>query len=261
MSAEIRDKQDVPSAWTVAALYKFAKVEDPAALRETLFAAGELSGLCGTLLVAPEGINGTVAGSEGAIAALRALLDADPRFVDGLSWKISHAAQKPFGRWFVKLKKEIVTLRAPEADPTRLVGTYVKPEAWNALIARPDITLVDTRNDYEVSAGTFAGAIDPKTTTFTAFPEWVDRNLDPEKHPAVAMFCTGGIRCEKASSLLLAKGFREVFHLEGGILKYLETVPEENSAWRGECFVFDERERIRHGLKEGEKPRRESARE
>lgn len=241
-----------PSAWTVAALYKFATVEDVPALRETLFALGESLGLCGTVLVAPEGINGTIAGSAESVVAMRDFLRADARFAENLSWKLSGADKKPFARWKVKLKREIVTLGVPEADPSKQVGAYVKPGDWNALIARDDIVLVDTRNDYEVKLGSFAGAIDPKTENFRDFPKWVSENLDPAKHPKVAMFCTGGIRCEKASSLLLTRGFKEVFHLEGGILKYIEEVPEAESTWRGECFVFDERIALKHGLKPGD---------
>jgi UPF0176 protein len=241
-----------PSAWTVAALYKFATVEDVPALRDTLLALGESLGLCGTMLVAQEGINGTIAGTSEAVAATHDFLRADARFAKNLSWKLSDAAKKPFAKWKVKLKREIVTLGVPEADPSKQVGSYVKPGDWNALITRDDVVLVDTRNDYEVKLGTFTGAIDPKTENFRDFPQWVADNLDPEKHPKVAMFCTGGIRCEKASSLLLTRGFKEVFHLEGGILKYIEEVPEADSTWRGECFVFDERIALKHGLKQGE---------
>lgn len=244
--------EPAPSDWTVAAFYKFAAVADPKGFREELLAAGETLGLCGTMLVAPEGINGTIAGTAGAIAAMHARLLADPRFTENLSWKLSGAVKKPFAKWKVKLKNEIVTLGVPEADPTKAVGAYVKPGDWDALIARDDVVLVDTRNDYEVKLGTFAGAIDPKTENFRDFPAWVAENLDPEKHPKVAMFCTGGIRCEKASSLLLTRGFKEVFHLEGGILKYIEEIPEKDSSWRGECFVFDERIALKHGLKQGE---------
>ncbi len=237
---------------TVAALYKFVRIADPAALRDELAAWGAQHGLIGTLLVAGEGINGTVAGTDATVAALRAHLDADPRFAAGLSWKTSPAGRKPFGRLRVKLKAEIVTLRAEGADPTTQVGAYVKPADWNALIRRDDVVLVDTRNDYEVKLGAFEGAHDPRTETFREFPAWVAANLDPAKHPKVAMYCTGGIRCEKASALLLSRGFREVFHLEGGILKYLEEIPESESAWRGECFVFDERIALKHGLAQGE---------
>lgn len=244
-------EQTEPSR-VVAALYKFSTVEDAPALRDALFALGRELDLCGTLLVAPEGINGTVAGTPDAIESLRRHLHADPRFAENLSWKLSPADRKPFAKWKVKLKREIVTLGVPEADPNFHVGTYVRPEQWDALIRRDDVVLVDTRNDYEVKLGTFEGAIDPKTENFRDFPEWVAKNLDPEKHPKVAMFCTGGIRCEKASSLLLTRGFKEVFHLEGGILKYLEETPEENGTWRGECFVFDERIALKHGLRQGE---------
>lgn len=237
---------------TVAALYKFVAIDDPAAFREELLAWGAAHGLIGTLLVAREGINGTVAGTAETIAALHARLLADPRFEHNLSWKLSWADKAPFGRLRVKLKAEIVTLRAEGADPTVHVGTYVKPGDWNALIRREDVVVVDTRNDYEVKLGAFERAIDPRTGTFREFPQWVAEHLDPARHPKVAMYCTGGIRCEKASALLLSRGFREVFHLEGGILKYLEEVPPEESAWRGECFVFDERIALKHGLEPGE---------
>jgi UPF0176 protein len=178
-------------------------------------------------------------------------LRQDPRLAD-LEHKESYADEHPFYRMKVRLKKEIVTLGVPGVSPTKQVGTYVKPEDWNALISDPDIILIDTRNDYEVDIGTFKGAVDPKTTTFREFPEYVAKNLDKTKHKKVAMFCTGGIRCEKASSFMMDQGFEEVYHLQGGILKYLETVPEEKSMWEGECFVFDQRVAVRHNLEVGE---------
>ena len=241
-----------PGSLLVAALYKFAVVEDPVAFREELLRFGAEHALTGTLIVAREGLNGTVCGTPAGIAALRAKLAGDPRFAEKLSWKTSPASRQPFGKWRVKLKSEIVTLRAEGADPTVQVGTYVKPAEWNELIRRDDVVLVDTRNDYEVKLGAFEGAIDPLTENFRDFPRWVDTHLDPAKHPKVAMYCTGGIRCEKASALLLSRGFREVFHLEGGILQYLEEIPEAESTWRGECFVFDERIALKHGLAQGE---------
>lgn len=204
----------------------------------------------GTLLLAEEGINGTVAGSREGIDALLTYLKKDPRLAD-LDHKESFADEMPFYRMKVRLKKEIVTLGVPGVDPNEKVGTYVAPQDWNAIISDPEVVVIDTRNSYEYDIGTFKGAVDPKTETFREFPEYVSRNLDPQKHKKVAMFCTGGIRCEKASSFMLQQGFEEVYHLQGGILKYLETVPEEESLWEGECFVFDERVSVKHGLHEG----------
>jgi UPF0176 protein len=235
---------------TVTAFYKFVALADLPRLREELLALARDGGIKGTILLAPEGINSTIAGPDAAIRELLAWLRADPRFSDLVS-KESYAGEIPFGRLKVRLKREIVTLRRPEADPTRRVGTYVKPEDWNALIGQPDVVLLDTRNAYEVAIGTFKGARDPATRSFGEFPDFVAANLDPAKHPRVAMFCTGGIRCEKASAFMLAQGFPEVYHLEGGILKYLETVPPEESLWQGECFVFDERVALEHGVRPG----------
>jgi UPF0176 protein len=238
----------------VLAFYKFANLPDCEALKPELAAFCCARGIRGTFILAPEGINGTVAGSIDAIDALSAWL------VDGNIWggrlrgaeaKVSFAETMPFLRMKVRLKPEIVTLRAPEANPAVAVGTYVTPENWNELIAQDDVVLVDTRNDYEVRIGTFEGAIDPKTQNFNEFKDFVANELDPAKHRKVAMFCTGGIRCEKASSYLLAQGFDEVFHLKGGILKYLEVVPEAESTFQGECFVFDERVSVKHGLEVG----------
>jgi UPF0176 protein len=208
----------------------------------------------GTFILAPEGINGTVAGTPEAIDALMDWFATSPLWARRLAdaeAKFSTADEMPFLRMKVRLKPEIVTLRAPEADPSRLVGTYVEPADWNRLIDRNDVTVIDTRNDYEVKLGTFARALDPATASFTEFKDYVAR-LDPAKHPRVAMFCTGGIRCEKASAYMLSQGFKEVFHLKGGILKYLEVVPETESRFAGECFVFDERVSVTHGLREGE---------
>jgi UPF0176 protein len=203
----------------------------------------------GTLLLAREGINGTIAGSDGAIEAVLAAIRALPGCGD-LDVKESRAAAMPFHRMKVRLKREIVTMGEPDIDPLD-TGHYVAPRDWNALIADPATILIDTRNAYEVGIGTFKGAIDPKTRAFSEFPDFVEANLDPGKHPRVAMFCTGGIRCEKASAYLLSRGFSEVYHLEGGILKYLETVPPEQSLWQGECFVFDERVALGHGVAQG----------
>ncbi len=247
--------QQSPGPFKVLALYKFADLADCAALKPELALFCCARGIRGTFILAPEGINGTVAGTPEAIDALLVWLQSAPLWagrLDGAEAKFSFADDMPFLRMKVRLKPEIVTLRAPEADPGRQVGTYVAPEDWNRLISRNDITLVDARNDYEVALGTFANALDPATTSFTEFKAFVATRLDPERNPKVAMFCTGGIRCEKASSYLLSKGFKEVFHLKGGILKYLEAVPESESRFSGECFVFDERVSVTQGLAEGE---------
>ncbi|MEO6697906.1 MAG: rhodanese-related sulfurtransferase, partial [Paraperlucidibaca sp.] len=233
-----------------AALYHFADWPEFAEHKAVLTAFCLEHGVRGTLLLAHEGINGTVSGSRTAIDALLAHLRNDSRFAK-LEHKESFAERHPFLRLKIKLKREIVTLGKP-VDPTALVGTYVKPEQWNALISDPSVLLIDTRNDYEVAIGTFAGAVDPKTANFSDFPEYVASQLDPQKHTRVAMFCTGGIRCEKASSYMRQQGFDEVYHLQGGILKYLEEVPVEDSLWQGECFVFDERVAVKHGLEQGE---------
>lgn len=252
--------------YTVAALYQFVTIADPPALRERLRVACERHGIIGSLLVAPEGVNGTIAGSEAGIRAMLDVLRAElgeaaaqsPRQVtsntprcDGLSVKFAQSVTQPFKRMKVRLKREIVTLGVPEANPAVRVGAYVDPHDWNALISDPDTVVIDTRNDYEVVVGTFKNALDPKTESFGQFPAYVKANLDPEKHTKVAMFCTGGIRCEKASALMLQMGFKEVYHLQGGILKYLETIPPDESLWQGECFVFDERIAVTHGLAEG----------
>ena len=231
----------------VAALYKFVTLSDYVALREPLLQAMVDNGIKGTLLIAEEGINGTVSGSREGIDGLMAWLKKDPRMVD-IDHKESYCDEQPFYRTKVKLKKEIVTLGVPGVDPNKQVGTYVDPQDWNALISDPQVLLIDTRNDYEVSIGTFEGAIDPKTTSFREFPDYIKAHFDPSKHKKVAMFCTGGIRCEKASSYMLSEGFGEVYHLKGGILKYLETVPAAESLWEGECFVFDQRVAVGHGL-------------
>ncbi|MEM7267828.1 MAG: rhodanese-related sulfurtransferase [Pseudomonadota bacterium] len=237
--------------FTVAALYKFTPFPDPGALKPGLAKRCCASGVKGTLLLAKEGINGTIAGTregiDDALAAIRAL----PGCAD-LEWKESEAAEQPFLRMKVRLKAEIVTMGELGADPTRQVGTYVAPKDWNALIDAEDVAVIDTRNDYEVGVGTFEGAIDPETSAFGDFPAWWRENAAQFEGKRVAMFCTGGIRCEKASSFLMSEGVEEVFHLKGGILKYLEEVPEERSKWRGECFVFDDRVSVGHGLVEGD---------
>ncbi|WP_261844451.1 oxygen-dependent tRNA uridine(34) hydroxylase TrhO [Aliamphritea ceti] len=234
----------------VCALYKFATLEDYQEIREPLRLLLEDNGIRGTLLLAKEGINGTVAGSREGIDALLAWLKNDPRLADTV-YKESFDESNPFYRTKVKLKKEIVTMGVEGIDPKQVVGTYVKPQDWNALISDPDVILVDTRNDYEVQVGTFEGAINPETETFREFPKYVKDNLDPEKNKKVAMFCTGGIRCEKSTAYLKEQGFDEVYHLEGGILKYLEEVPEEETMWQGECFVFDNRITVNHQLEKG----------
>ena len=238
---------------TVAAFYQFAALPDFRELREPLRAVCAGLALKGSVLLAHEGINGTLAGSEDAIAALIGELRDGPLFggrLDRLELKFSSAAAMPFQRLKIRLKKEIVTLGDASADPTRRVGTYVDPADWNALIAAPDTLVIDTRNEFEVAMGSFAGAIDPGIKSFGQFRDFAAQKLDPAKHRRIAMFCTGGIRCEKASALLLARGFAEVYHLKGGILKYLEGVPETESRWRGECFVFDDRVALGHGLRE-----------
>ncbi len=239
------------SETVVAALYKFVTLDDYQALREPLLDECIAAGIKGTLLLAREGINGTVAGSREGIDRVLAYLRSDPRMVD-LEHKESYDDHIPFYRMKVKLKKEIVTMGVPGVDPNEQVGTYVEPEDWNALINDPDVVLLDTRNDYEVGIGTFKGALDPHTTTFREFPAYVRENLDPSRNKKVAMFCTGGIRCEKASSFMLAEGYEEVFHLKSGILKYLEEVPEGESSWEGECFVFDNRVAVNHQLEKGQ---------
>ena len=237
----------------VAAFYQIAALPDFRELREPLRAVCADLGLKGSVLLAHEGINGTVAGDAGAIDALVEELRAGPLFggrLDNLELKFSHAAAMPFARLKIRLKKEIVTLGDAAVDPTRQVGTYVEPADWNALISGPDTLVIDTRNAFEVAMGTFEGAVDPGIRSFGQFKDFAARHLDPAKHRKIAMFCTGGIRCEKASAYLLAQGFSEVYHLKGGILHYLEGVPEEQSRWRGECFVFDERVALGHGLRE-----------
>ncbi|TWU60198.1 putative rhodanese-related sulfurtransferase [Rubripirellula tenax] len=235
--------------FSVAALYRFVPLDDHVELREPILQCMIGSDVRGTLLLAGEGINGTVAGPRSGIETLLDFLRLDPRLAD-LDVKWSTCDEMPFRRSRVRLKKEIVTLGVDGIDPLDSVGTYVDAEDWNALIDDPDVTLVDTRNDYEVAIGTFEGAINPNTESFRDFPEFVASNLDPAKHKKVAMFCTGGIRCEKSTSLLKAAGFENVYHLRGGILKYLETVPAEQSRWEGDCFVFDGRVAVDHDLKE-----------
>ncbi|HEY9801698.1 MAG TPA: rhodanese-related sulfurtransferase [Leptolyngbyaceae cyanobacterium] len=234
----------------MATFYKFVSLPDFTEKQDPLLAYCLDQGIKGTILLAKEGINGTIAGSRQAIDAVLSYLRSDPRLQD-LDHKESTAENPPFERMKVRLKKEIVTLGLPEVDPNEQVGTYVTPQEWNDLISDPEVTVIDTRNDYEVHIGTFKGAQNPQTNSFRDFPEYVRQNLDPSKQKKVAMFCTGGIRCEKASSFMLSQGFAEVYHLKGGILKYLEEVPPEASLWEGECFVFDERIAVGHGLEVG----------
>ena len=235
--------------WTVAAFYRFVALGDLAFLQGAARCICEAAGACGTLLIAPEGVNGTIAAPGGALAPAVESLDRLFGIRRG-ELKFSAATEKPFARLKVRLKREIITLKAPEADPVLRAGTYVEPADWNRLIADPDVLLLDTRNRYETSVGTFAGAVDPGIDTFTQFKGFVERALDPARHRKVAMFCTGGIRCEKASAFMRAKGFESVFHLKGGILRYLEEVPREESRWKGACYVFDGRVAVGHGLAE-----------
>ena len=241
-----------------AALYQFVELPDFADLQAPLLACCQAYGIKGTLLLAPEGINGTIAGKPDAVHAVMAFLRGDPRLAN-LQHKEAPAAQMPFYRMKVRLKKEIVTLGVPDLHPALRAGQYVKPHDWNQLLDKPGLVLVDTRNDYEASIGTFRNAINPATHSFSELPAWVEKEMAPGgalapvdgKSPPVAMFCTGGIRCEKSTAFLRAKGFDEVYHLEGGILKYLEVMPAAQSHWLGECFVFDERVAVGHGLNSG----------
>jgi len=234
----------------VAALYHFVSLKNYAELRQPLLDVMLKNDVKGTLLLAHEGINGTVAGSQRAIDTLIQWLKTDTRF-SALKHKVSYDDNMPFYRTRVKLKKEIVTMGVKNIDPNQIVGTYVKPEDWNALISDPDVTLIDTRNEYETSIGTFKNAIDPKIDTFREFPDYVKNNYDTNKHKKIAMFCTGGIRCEKSTAYVKELGFENVYHLQGGILKYLEKIPQEESMWQGECFVFDNRVSVNHELQKG----------
>lgn len=234
----------------VAALYHFTPLPDFASLQARLQEVCVNNGVKGTLLLASEGINGTIAGPDDGVRAVLDHLRSIPAF-SGLEHKESRAADMPFNRMKVRLKKEIVTMGVEDIDPLKSVGAYVEPKDWNALISDPGTIVVDTRNDYEVAIGKFRGAVDPETKSFREFPDWVREHGEMREKTRVAMYCTGGIRCEKATAFLKAEGYTEVFHLKGGILKYLEEVPEEESLWEGACFVFDERVSVEHGLKEG----------
>jgi len=241
-----------------AALYKFVELPDFADLQSPLLACCESQGVKGTLLLASEGINGTIAGSYEGVQAVLDFLRRDPRLT-ALEHKEAYAAKMPFYRMKVRLKREIVTLGVPDVHPALMAGRYVKPQEWDALLDQPGLVLIDTRNDYEVAIGSFKNAVNPQTRSFSELPAWVEKEMAAGgklapvdgKNPQVAMFCTGGIRCEKSTAFLRSKGFEDVYHLEGGILKYLETMPEDQSQWQGECFVFDERVSVGHGVRPG----------
>ncbi|CAM3258722.1 rhodanese-related sulfurtransferase [Paracoccus nototheniae] len=235
---------------TVAALYYFARLPDPDSRQGPLLDLCRIHGLVGTLLLAPEGVNGTIAGPRAGIDAVIAHLRDWPGFA-ALDWKASTADSPPFARMKVRLKREIVTMGQPDVDPTAAVGRYVAPADWNALIAAPDVAVIDTRNDYETAIGSFQGAVDPGTKTFRDFPAWWAENAQRFQGKRIAMFCTGGIRCEKSTNYLIAQGVPQVHHLQGGILKYLEEIPEPDSLWQGDCFVFDQRVALTHGLAPG----------
>jgi len=236
--------------YIVCALYKFVTLKNYQSIREPLLAFMKKHQVCGTLLLAEEGINGTVSGSRKSIDQLLNWLEQQPA-LDSIVVKESLTEEKPFKRTKVKLKKEIVTMGVEGIDPKRVVGTYVEPKDWNDLITDPEVLLVDTRNDYEYAVGTFKNAVNPNTVSFRDFPDYVNKNMSPKQHKKVAMFCTGGIRCEKSTAFLKQQGFEEVYHLKGGVLNYLKEVPKENTTWRGECFVFDDRVTVDHDLKPG----------
>ena len=242
--------QDQNLPIVVCALYKFTALNHYRSLRDPIHQQMDSLDILGTLLLAKEGINGTIAGERQNTNEFLLWLMQQPG-LDGLDYKESFTDKPPFKRARVKLKKEIVTMGVEDIDPRHTVGTYVDPTDWNDLLDDPDVILIDMRNDYEVQVGKFENAIDPNTTTFREFPEYARRNLDPLKHKKVAMYCTGGIRCEKSTALLKQQGFDEVYHLKGGILKYLETVPKAESKWQGECFVFDDRVTVNHELEKG----------
>lgn len=234
----------------VCAMYKFVTLENYKQMQKPILDMMVKNNVKGTFLLANEGINGTVAGTFEGITELLKYLKTDKRLAD-IDHKESYHDKMPFYRSKVKLKKEIVTLGISSIDPNKICGEYVKPKDWNKLISDPDVVLLDTRNEYEIQIGTFKNAINPHTDNFRELPEYVDKNLDHKKHKKIAMFCTGGIRCEKSTALMKAKGFEEVYHLQGGILKYLEEVPQEESLWQGECFVFDSRVAVDHNLEKG----------
>jgi UPF0176 protein len=241
---------DSDKPFVVCALYKFVSLTDYKELKPLFLNQLESEKIRGTILLAEEGLNGTIAGYQSSIINFLEWLESDPRFGE-IDCKFSFHQQAPFHRCKVKLKKEIVSMGVDGIDPNREVGTYVDPAQWNELISDPDITLIDTRNEYEYQIGTFANAVNPSTDTFREFPNYIERNFDPQKHKKVAMFCTGGIRCEKASAYMKQQGFKEVFHLKGGILNYLEKVQQDETLWDGECFVFDDRVAVNHQLEKG----------
>jgi UPF0176 protein len=234
----------------LASFYKFVKLADVETLQKSLLNLCEREEIKGTILLAQEGINANIAAEKTAIDKVIIFLANDSRFQE-LEIKTCEVKTPPFERMKVKIKKEIITFNVPEVDPTEKVGTYVTPKKWNELISNPEVTVVDTRNEYEVKIGTFQRAKNPHIDSFTQFKDYLKNNLDPQKHKKVAIFCTGGIRCEKVTSLMLSAGFQEVYHLQGGILKYLQEVPSQESLWQGECFVFDERVAVKHGLAPG----------
>ncbi len=236
--------------YSIAALYHFTRFDDPAAIKPPLLALCQAQGVTGTLLLAREGVNGTIAGPRDGILAVIAHLRALSG-CEALEWKEATSTVPPFNRMKVKIKREIVTMNQPDVDPMTGTGHYVTPEDWNDLIGRDDVAVIDTRNDYEVAIGTFDGAVDPQTKSFGEFPAWWEANKENFHNKKIAMFCTGGIRCEKSTNYLLGQGVNDVYHLKGGILKYLEEVPQEQSTWQGDCFVFDARVSVGHGLREG----------
>jgi UPF0176 protein len=236
--------------YLVSSFYKFVRLTDLEQKKEAWQTYCQQKEVRGTILLASEGINATIAGLPEAIAEILALLKTETELSD-LKTRDAWSQDWPFERMKIKIKPEIVTLAQPQADPTEKVGQYVKPQDWNELIQDPEVFVLDTRNSYEVETGTFQGATNPHTHSFREFPEYVQKNLDPQHHPKIAMFCTGGIRCEKASAFLLSQGFQDVYHLQGGILNYLSEIPPEDSLWQGECFVFDQRIAVQHGLEEG----------
>lgn len=236
--------------YLIATFYKFANLADLKAKKQQILTWCKSQELKGTIILAEEGINGTIAGQEKAIATVLTQLRSLPNLAD-LEHKESTAQKLPFVRLKVKIKSEIVTLGLPAVNPNQQVGTYVNPQDWNQVIADPEVVVIDTRNDYEIEIGSFKRAKNPNTQSFREFPQYIAQNLNPQENPKVAMFCTGGIRCEKASSYLLSQGFKEVYHLKGGILKYLENISPEESMWEGECFVFDERVAVKEGLELG----------
>ena len=245
-----RDRAYLGDMYTVAALYHFTRFDAPTDLRGPLLELCQAHQIGGTLLLAKEGINGTIAGSRDGIDAVLRHIRALPGCAD-LVHKESVATVPPFNRMKVRIKNEIVTMGQPDVEPTAAVGRYVDPSDWNELISAPDVAVIDTRNDYEVAIGTFDGAVDPQTKSFGEFPAWWEENKHRFHNKRIAMFCTGGIRCEKSTNYLIGQGVDEVFHLKGGILKYLEEVPQEESTWQGDCFVFDARVSVGHGLSEG----------